>query len=417
MSRPDAAAEDIATNRQVLAIPAFRRLTLVWFFSNLGDSALYITAAIWVKSLTGSDAAAGLVFAALGLPALLAPIVGRLADRHRRKPLLIINNLAASVVVLLLLTVRSADHVWLVYVVMFCYGTTSYLTAAAQSGIIRTMLEDRFLAPANGLLSSIDQALRILSPVIGAALFTAWGMNAVTVLTAASFAVAALVLTTVRLEEPAPELVPGESFWGSTTAGIRFLANHEFLRPGALALIIAIGATGVLNVTIFATIEQGLGMPPQTLNLSIALQGALAVLAGLTARTAIRRLGIRRTMVTGLLVLAVSIAGQATSSAPLAITSMALTGFGVVWALIAFVTTRQKVTPSAMQGRTSAATNMLINVPQVLAALVAAALVGIIDYRILVLGTAALCATSALPLVVARRPDEHDGLPPEQRQG
>lgn len=175
MSRTAASSTEVATNREVLAVPAFRRLTVVWFFTNLGDSALYITAAIWVKQLTGSDAAAGLVFAALGLPALLAPIVGQLADRFHRRPLLIINNLAAAVVVLLLLMVRTPENVWLVYLVMFLYGTTSYLTAAAQSGILRTMLEDRYLAPANGLLSSIDQSLRILSPVLGAALFTgAW---------------------------------------------------------------------------------------------------------------------------------------------------------------------------------------------------------------------------------------------------
>lgn len=62
----------------MLRIPAFRRLGLAWVFSNFGDSALYLTAAIWVKQLTGSDAAAGLVFAALGLPALLAPLTGQL---------------------------------------------------------------------------------------------------------------------------------------------------------------------------------------------------------------------------------------------------------------------------------------------------------------------------------------------------
>lgn len=224
-------------------------------------------------------------------------------------------------------------------------------------------------------------------------------MDAVTLLTATSFAIAALVLTTLRLAEPAPHLDVHESFWRSTTAGVRFLATHSFLRLGTLALIIAIGATGVINITIFATIEQGLGLPPQTLNLAIAIQGVLAVLAGLTAATVIRRIGIRGTMIAGLLILAVAIAGQATTVAAVAIGSMALTGFGVVWALIAFVTTRQKLSPLSMQGRTSAATNMLLNVPQVVAALLAAALVGIIDYRLLILGTAALCATSALPLI------------------
>lgn len=56
-----------------LRFPAFRRLSAGWAFSNFGDSCLYLTLAIWVKDLTGSDASAGLVFLFLGLPFLLAP--------------------------------------------------------------------------------------------------------------------------------------------------------------------------------------------------------------------------------------------------------------------------------------------------------------------------------------------------------
>ncbi len=42
--------------------PRFRRLLVGWSLSNFGDSALYLSLAIWAKDLTGSNAAAGLVF-------------------------------------------------------------------------------------------------------------------------------------------------------------------------------------------------------------------------------------------------------------------------------------------------------------------------------------------------------------------
>jgi hypothetical protein len=32
-----------------LGTPGFRRLVIAWSFSNFGDSALYLTLAIWVK--------------------------------------------------------------------------------------------------------------------------------------------------------------------------------------------------------------------------------------------------------------------------------------------------------------------------------------------------------------------------------
>ena len=53
--------------------------------SSFGDSALYLSLAIWAKDLTGSNAAAGAVFSALGLPMLFAPLAGQLARGASRR--------------------------------------------------------------------------------------------------------------------------------------------------------------------------------------------------------------------------------------------------------------------------------------------------------------------------------------------
>ena len=70
----------------------FRLLLAGQSLSSFGDTALYLTLGIWAKALTGSNAAAGGVFLALGIPALFAPVGGHLADRVRRRPLLIWGN-------------------------------------------------------------------------------------------------------------------------------------------------------------------------------------------------------------------------------------------------------------------------------------------------------------------------------------
>ncbi|UNK45098.1 hypothetical protein [Arthrobacter sulfonylureivorans] len=48
-----------------------------------------------------------------------------------------------------------------------------------------------------------------------------------------------------------------------------------------------------------------------------------------------------------------------------------------------------------MQGRTGAAANLLLNLPQVMAALAAAALIGFVDCRLLILTAAAGCLLPA----------------------
>jgi MFS family permease len=89
------------------ADPRFRRLLAGQSLSTFGDTALYLTLGIWAKALTGSNAAAGGVFLALGIPALFAPAAGHLADRIRRHPLLIWANALTAGMVLVLLAVHS----------------------------------------------------------------------------------------------------------------------------------------------------------------------------------------------------------------------------------------------------------------------------------------------------------------------
>lgn len=93
--------------RGPFADPRFRRLLAGRSLSTFGDTALYLTLGIWAKALTNSNAAAGTVFLALGLPALFAPTAGHLADRIRRRPLLLWANALTAGLVLSLLAVRS----------------------------------------------------------------------------------------------------------------------------------------------------------------------------------------------------------------------------------------------------------------------------------------------------------------------
>ncbi len=390
---------DVGTNREALAQPQFRRLAFAWVISTFGDSALYITAAIWVKHLPGSDAAAGMVFAALGLPPLFAPLTGQLADHFRRKPLLVINNAVAAVVVLLLLMVHSGDRVWLIYVAIFLYANSAYVTAAAQSGLLRAMLPLRLLAPANGMLSSIDQGLRIVAPLAGAGLFALSGMDPVVILAAACFVLTALVLLTLRMTGPKPEPDPEASFWLRTTAGFRFIGQHRALRTATLTIFITIAATGVLNVTNFASLEEGVGLPVEFLSVLVSVQGVMSIAGGLTASIIIRRAGLQKSMAAGVLLTGLGVATLASSSIVLFLIGISLAGIGVPWMVVAYVTFRQSETPLRLQGRTAAAANLVFNGPQVLMSVPPAAIIGLIDYRLLILGTTIACLLSMIPVL------------------
>lgn len=174
--------------------PGFRALTRAWVFTNLADSALFLMAAVWVKDLTQSDGAAALVFAALGLSTLFAPLLGQLADRMSRRLLLVITYAGIAAIVMVLLTVRSAEQVWVIFAVVLVYGAVGCITGAAQAGLLRDLLPDDHLASGNGMLSTVDQSFRLVSPLAGAALYAVAGPHAVVVATATLFAVAAVLM-------------------------------------------------------------------------------------------------------------------------------------------------------------------------------------------------------------------------------
>ncbi|MCI2959413.1 MFS transporter [Agromyces atrinae] len=373
----------------------YRQLTGAWMFTNLADSVLFLMVAVWVKELSDSDVAAALVFAAFGLAAVSAPFLGQLADRVSRKRLLVIANAAMVPVVLALLAVDSVDLLWLVYVVLFLYGCAGYLTAAAQSGVIRDLLPDDELAAGNGLLSTIDQAFRLGAPLVGTALYVLVGPVAVILVTAVAFLAAAVLLSRLDIVESGPAPRSG-GYRREIVAGVAHLSRTSPLGRLTVTIAIAFAATGLLNVAVFPIMEQGLGVEPAMLGVFVAVQGGGAVVGGAISALIITRVGERAAVGLGLVVLALGTAALLTSSIPLVIAAMLFIGASVPVLIVAYVTLCQRLTPPGLQGRVGAASNLAFNLPQTIATLGGAALLGVVDYRWLIAMTAAVVLVSSI---------------------
>lgn len=386
--------------RAALRSPAFTRLTIAWGFTNFADSALALILAVWVKDLTGSDAMAGVLLAMFGLPALVSPLLGQLVDRVSRRRFMVVVYVVGAVSLLPLLAVHDVSRVWIVYAVTVLYATIGYATASAQSGLIRDMMPDAALAAANGRLTSIDQLFRLAMPLVGAGVYVATGPHALVVAAAAAFLCGAVFIAAIRLVETPPTAAEDrEPFRREVLAGFRHIAASPVLARITLAIAVAIGVIGTLNTTNFASIEQGLGRGPSTLAVLASIQGVASVAAGLTAARVVARLGTSRTVALGLATAAVSIVPLAGTSMAAMAVGLLLAGAGITWAVVGFVTERQLCTPGPLQGRVSAATHLITNLPQTVMTVVAAAIIGVVDYRIMVLTTAVIVlASAALPL-------------------
>lgn len=379
--------------------PRFRRLFVGWSLSNFGDSALYLSLAIWAKDLTGSNAAAGLVFFALAVPVFLSPVSGHLADRVRRRPLLIGVNLVGAAMVLSLLAVTSLAQLWILYAVAFGYGVLGTVISSAQSGLVKDLLPDADLAGANAALSTVDQGQRLFSPLVGAAIYAAFGGGALALLAAGTFGAAVIALLTVRITESDPDAYPREGFRREFTAGFRHVRATPLLWRLVIAVAIAFAVIGVYDSVIFAVVDEGLGREPAFFGVLMSLQGGGSILGGLTASALIRRAGEARTVGFAFLVFAVSSAGFALPSVAVVAPASVLGGVAIPWLIVGFVTARQRYTPARLQGRVSAVTVLSMNGPQTVSIALGAALVSVVDYRLLISTSAAVIAVSGVWLL------------------
>ncbi|HLS61866.1 MAG TPA: MFS transporter [Ruania sp.] len=387
----------------------FRRLLGGWTIGNLADSALYLTLAIWAKDLTGSSSAAGLVFFALGLPTLAVPLLGLLVDRVHRRSLMVCANLVAAVAAASLLFVTDASTIWLLYAVTVVYGGLGILNGSALSGLLRDLLPDEQLDEANAMLSTIDQGLRILTPMFGAGLYVLWGGRALGLGVAVLLVVTAVVLATVRAEESEPEREE-TAFWEQTVAGFRHLRSVPVLWVIVTVTAVAFGVVGLFDTVIFEVVDQGLGMTPAFFGVLMSIQGAGAILGGVTSARVLRRFGPQRAVGISLAIIAVvalACAADVLGPAllPVVIVALFAGGMGIPWMVVALVTTRQRLTPPRLQGRTAAATNLALNVPQLVSTGAGAALVAVVDYRLLLLLAALVLACCGGVLLLGRRRD------------
>src|SRR3954454_19294444 len=154
--------------RQAFRQPGYTRLYAGLTTSMFGDSVMLLVLSMWVKSLTGSNAQAGLTFFWMVVPSFVAPLFGMFVDRLRPKLVLAWGSLASGIAVLPLTLVRDAGDVWIVWVVAFLYGISMIVLPAALNGLLKEIVADEQLVSANSSLQTVKEGFRLIGPIIGA---------------------------------------------------------------------------------------------------------------------------------------------------------------------------------------------------------------------------------------------------------
>ena len=386
--------------RRLLSYRDARLLVVGQTLSAFGDFALWIVMAVWMKTLTGSSWRAGLVFFVLAFGNLAAPLGGLLADRVRRRPLMIVTDFFLAGAVLVLLFVHDRSDAWLIYLVALLYGVGGSVFFPARSALLRLMLPEELLADANGVLSSTQQGVRIVAPLAGAGLYAAFGGGVVAILDAATFVGSAFFLGLMRTgeEKPQPE---EQHFVAEVTAGFRHVWRTLPLRQLVAGVSVALLVVGFSETLIFFVIAR-VGEQPSFFGVMATIQGVGAIAGGFTAATVVRRFGDLKAAGIGLGLFGVCCLLLTLPTLGLVLIAFPVAGLGLVWLVVGYGTALQTRTPLVIQGRVSAAADLVATLAQTTSIATGAALSIVVDYRILFVVMAAVLVGSGGYLATRR---------------
>ena len=390
--------------RNAFRTPGFPRLYAGLATSMFGDSLMLIVLSMWVKTLTGSNGAAGLTFLWMTAPSLLAPVLGMIVDRVPRRRFLVLGNIASAAMMLPLLLVRDAGDVWIVYVVAFCYGFSYVMLPAALNGLLKDMVPEDVLVEANASLGVTREAFRLVGPLAGAVTFAFAGGGAVAMLDAATFLLAALAVGGLRVHATTADQPRVEQPWrAEVTEGVAYIRRTPLLLHPTVAIGLALLVIGFAESAVYAVVE-AFGRPVSFIGPMLSVQGVGAVLMGLVASRLVKRYGEPLGVVLGLGISSVGLGlVVVVDQVWELLVAVGVLGAGLPLIFVAFNTLLQKQTPSRLMGRVSASVEVLTTTPQALSIGLGALLVGLLDYRVIFALIAAGTLGGAGYLTVALR--------------
>ncbi|GAA4099875.1 MFS transporter [Nonomuraea soli] len=379
--------------RAVLRRKDFRLVCFGMAVSLLGDASLLLIPAILAKKLTGSNSAAGLTLFFFSLPLLFAPLFGVLIDRVDRRRLLVVTCLGSALALLPLAAV-SAGSFWLLYAVSAAMGCSYTVTFAALGGLLKAMLPEELLAQANASLLTTRQGLRLVGPLLGVAIYSAFGLGAVVVFDMVTFGVAALAFALMPAVPYVRRGGGGVSWREEVGAGVRLLRLDPKLRRAGTALSVMFAVGGATESLIFAVIE-ALGRSPEFAAVTSTAMGVGAIGGGLVAAAAIGRWGELPAIGAGVGLYGVAIALWLVAAEGVMVATMAASGAGVTLTSVAMATLLQRRSPEEVVGRVATAFDAVSGGAQLVAVAAGALLVTLVDYRVLLVTVAGVCALAA----------------------
>ena len=290
-----------------------RSFLAVWSASTISifGSLITRTALPWAAILV-LDAGALDISALRGVEQVAALIVGLFAgawvDRLRRRPIMIGADIGRAILLTSIpvaFLLHSLGMTQLVVVAFFA-AVLSTIFDVADRSYLPTVVPRTQLVGANSALTASGSVAEFSSFGIGGFLIQIFTAPIAIAIDAVSFVISALLLGTIRQPEPPPKPVEHrEPVLREIREGVRIVARSPLLR----ALALSHGGThilwGVFGTAYLLFAKDELGLDPAAVGIIAALGGVGSLAGSFAAPVLIRRFGVGRTILGGMVLFAI----------------------------------------------------------------------------------------------------------------
>jgi len=346
--------------RDVLAVPAFRRLWLAQLCAALGEALAQVALPLLAYAVTGSAGLLSLVFVVGLLPrVLLAPVAGVLADRVDRRRLMIGADLGRAGLVALL---PFADRAWQIGLVAALVAVGNAIARPAELAAVPMVVAPDQLVRALSVSQVAGSVVRVAGPALGAGVVgfagpgPAFGIQALCFLASAAF-LARLVLPPVARDPDRAGSVLG-AVRREIGDGARVVRRNPIVR-GVFAvetLWQTVVACFVVATLVLLDETMALGeRADAAYALLTATFGAGTTVGALVAGRVERRIGRPRLMAIGYLAPLMLVPAGLTPPLAVLFGCWFALGFTDAWAVIAMQAYLAEAVPDAFRGRVYAA--------------------------------------------------------------
>jgi MFS family permease len=290
--------------RAALADAPSRRFFTAHAQSCLGSGLAHVALPLLAYEHTHSAWAVTAVLIPDLLPAILfGPLFGALVDRVGWRTCAIAADLLRMVAFTLVVFAHSLP--WLVVGAALAGTGSALFSPAALAGVTRLAQGERRPA-ALGLFGALDDVGLTAGPALAAGLFALVGPAALLGANAVTFAMSAVLLTTVGPRGRVSSAVKHSSLWTDLRVGLRSIGGRPEVRLLLASSTAAVLFAGVTNIGEVLLARDVLGTSASGLAALVAAHGAGTVLGSLAARFR-RSWEWRRAYIAGLTCMAIDL--------------------------------------------------------------------------------------------------------------